>query len=68
MPINWFNKDTSKFRKPFTGINKKIHEATGKVFPGRVPPKTNVPMPGVNPRQVGKNPEMGSDFKVQHKG
>jgi hypothetical protein len=64
-----FNSPTRKFLKPFKGLNKKIHEVTGKIFPGGAvenPPAGS--NRGANFRQVGKSPEDRSGFPVQHLG
>jgi len=69
MPINWFNKYTEKFRKPFRAINKKIHVPTGTEFPGgdvQKGPAGEKPSPTF--RQIGKTPEDKSGFPVKHLG
>lgn len=65
MPINKFSEYTKKFLKPFKAINKRIHEATGKVeMGGNVanPPAGSVE--SANFREVGKVPEDKSGFPV----
>lgn len=58
-----------KTLKPFRAINKKIHEATGKSFPGGGVPKGKVGSKGTaNFRQVGRSPSDKSGFPVKHLG
>lgn len=58
-----------KMLKPFRAINKQIHRATGKIFPGGgIPKKPAKAKEGANFRQIGKSPQDKSGFKVQHLG
>jgi hypothetical protein len=66
---SWFNPYSEKFRKPFKDLGKKIHEATGKAFPGgavKNPPEGD--KGSADFRQVGKSPEDKSGFPVKHLG
>lgn len=70
MGLSEFHSPTrKKYMKPFKGINKKIHEITGKIFPGgdvKNPPEGK--KSGCAYRQVGKTPGDKSGFGVQHLG
>ena len=69
MPINKFLSFTKKFLKPFGIVSNQIHEATGrKQAGGGIPEKPAGEKPSADFRQVGKNPDDKSGFKVQHLG
>jgi len=60
---------TKKYLKPFGAINKKIHEVTGKIFPGGAVKNPGAgTKAGADFRQVGKCPDDKSGYKVQHLG
>jgi hypothetical protein len=61
--------NTGKYLKPFKGINKKIHEITGKIFPGGgVKNPEAGAKAGANFRQVGSMPGDKSGYPTQHLG
>lgn len=65
----FFSPYTKGFMKPFKAINKKIHEATGKIELGGGVKKGPAGDKGTaNFRQVGSVPEDTSGFPVQHLG
>jgi len=70
MGLSMYNSPTrEKFLKPFKGLNKKIHEITGKIFPGGAVENPPVgPNPSADFRQVGSVPEDKSGYPTQHLG
>ena len=59
-----FNSPVRKFLKVVGALNKKIHEATGKMVMGSPENRPAGSDPKANFRQVGSVPEDKSGFKV----
>ena len=58
-----------KFLKPFKGLNQKIHEVTGKIFPGGAVKNTPAgTKESADFRQVGSVPDDRSGYPTQHLG
>jgi hypothetical protein len=69
MGLSQLHSPVRNFLKPFKAINKKIHEITGKEFPGgAVPNPPEAAKPSPNYRQVGSMPGDKSGYPTQHLG